>query len=210
MLKTTQDMGQVFGRAFNDLNGNGIQDTYQGVRETAWPGATVYLDPNTAGTQQTTVKTNGEYAFEHVSPGTHNVQLVLPAGWSQTFPSSETYSVDIAAGSSVDGRDFGAFHPTAFTTYRNSVATKFPANRTQTALSTIKIADSYEIYDVAVNVTVSATPGNLYLVGPDGTKVAVTAGSTVHLTNFNYRTSRGLGPYRSGTARKRGPSPGGR
>jgi len=206
VLKTTQDMGGVFGQVFNDLNGNGIQDTYtqapyEGIPETPWPGATVYLDPNTPEARQTTTQAYGEYVFDHVAPGPHTVQLALPAGWTQTFGSA-AYSVDIAAGSYVDACDFGAFHPTAFHTYRNSKATSFSAGKD--VVSTIKIGDSYEIYDVAVNITVTATPPSMYLIGPDGTSVQVTAGSTLHFTSFNYKNVKGTWTLRIPRTRTKG------
>ncbi|HPM79458.1 MAG TPA: hypothetical protein PLF81_02100 [Candidatus Anammoximicrobium sp.] len=198
VLKTTQDMGEVFGRVFNDLNGNGIQDTYQGIPEPAWVGGTVSLD---LGTEVATVKSRGDYAFEHVLPGAHNVQLALSGGWTSTTP---PYAISVPPSGSVDGCDFGVYHASAFRTYRNSVATKYPATSAKTALSTIKITDSYEIYDVAVNVTVSATPGTLYLIGPDGTKVKVTAGSTIHLSQFNYKNVKGTWTLQIGYSGNKG------
>jgi uncharacterized protein (DUF2141 family) len=80
--------GVIAGTVFNDLNGNGVQDT----GELGLGGVTVYLDLNNAGVfqagdPQTTTDATGVYAFT-VFYGSYIVRQMLPAGDTQVFPTS--------------------------------------------------------------------------------------------------------------------------
>ncbi|MCJ8283636.1 MAG: Ig-like domain-containing protein, partial [Rivularia sp. ALOHA_DT_140] len=78
---------QIQGIAWNDQNGNAIQDT----DEPGLEGWTIYLDDNNNGqldTNETSTFTdaNGNYNFTSLTPGNYTVAQVLQSGWQQTFP----------------------------------------------------------------------------------------------------------------------------
>lgn len=77
------------------------------------PDWTIYLDQNHNGVLdagETSTKTNalGDYAFTGLAPGTYDVKEVQESGWTQVLPTSPTnYSVAVASGQVVRGKDFG-------------------------------------------------------------------------------------------------------
>lgn len=100
--------GKIVGTLFNDVNGNGVWDTWEPVQS----GWKVFLDNNgnkQLDTGEVSVNTdaNGRYIFNDLAPGTYNVTEVLSSGWKQTLPNpgnpigSETYKLD-------DGNSNGA------------------------------------------------------------------------------------------------------
>ncbi len=106
--------GSLQGDKFEDLNANGINDT----GEPLLSGWTVNLYNSTGSMVGTTVtNATGDYKFTDLVPGTYIVCEVLPAGWTQSFPSSGPscpggtvgYSVNILGGTTVTHRDFGNF-----------------------------------------------------------------------------------------------------
>jgi hypothetical protein len=81
----------ISGTQWNDLNGNGIQDT----GEPGQAGWMIYLDQNQneqldSGEQFTTTDANGNYSFTGLAAGTYTVAQVAQSGWEQTFPGSPT------------------------------------------------------------------------------------------------------------------------
>ncbi len=88
----------ISGHLFNDLNGNGIQDTGEP------PIANNYVI--VAGSWVQT-NSNGDYSV-NVADGTWSVSLWIPSGWIQTFPvSPSSYSVSVSGGMNLTGVDFG-------------------------------------------------------------------------------------------------------
>ena len=101
----------ISGTAWNDLNGNGVQET--GVSgEPGQAGRTIYLDANNngqldAGERSTTTAADGSYEFYDVTPGTYQVCEVPMTGWSVTDPAAGNYPVTVAVGDQDTGMNFG-------------------------------------------------------------------------------------------------------
>src|SRR5438094_597516 len=106
-ITSVVDTGAIQGVKFEDLDGDGIQDT----GEPGLAGWTIQLDLNNDGSVDATAVTNssGAYAFLNVAPGTHAVREVVQAGWIQTAPLGGAYAVTVGEGQVVSGRDFGNF-----------------------------------------------------------------------------------------------------
>ena len=87
----------VGGTLFNDLNGNGAQDS----GEPPLAGWKVYIDLNNDGidepnepTAVTTTTSTGYWYFRAVAPGTYTIRAVAPSGWTITPP----YAVTLTSG----------------------------------------------------------------------------------------------------------------
>jgi protocatechuate 3,4-dioxygenase beta subunit len=99
--------GGVSAEVFNDLNGNGKLDSGE-------PGLTgwevdVYNSSKQLIASQLT-DANGDFDFQGLVPGTYTVSEVLQGGWIQTAPPSPgTFTVTVAAGSTVTGENFANF-----------------------------------------------------------------------------------------------------
>ena len=184
VLKTTQDRSGVFGQVFNDLNNNGVRDTFSdpGDPSDVFPepgiaGVTVSLGSGLeVGTQK-----YGQYVVNHLVPGSYTAAVVLPTEWTQTFPTNPvSHSLRLQAGQFADTCDFGLHRATHFRNYVSTdVPKRFPNRSILAAESTLTIADSYAIFDVEINITVSAKPTSLdlRLIAPDGAATYVTAGT---------------------------------
>ncbi|MBD2663840.1 SCP-like extracellular protein, putative [Richelia sinica FACHB-800] len=94
-------LGKIVGTLFNDLNGNGVWNQWEPVLS----GWQVFLDSNgnkklDSGETSVVTDANGEYSFNNLAPGTYNVAELLPSGWQQTAPNTnspiglETYKLD--------------------------------------------------------------------------------------------------------------------
>jgi hypothetical protein len=100
----------ISGLVFNDTNGNGGQD----APESGIAARTVFIDANNnssfdAGEQSATTNASGNYTLGSLAAGTYTVRQVLPSGWTQTLPASNApYTVMLASGQAVSGRNFGA------------------------------------------------------------------------------------------------------
>jgi cyclophilin family peptidyl-prolyl cis-trans isomerase len=100
--------GSISGTAFQDFDGNGTKNG----GDLGLAGLTVFIDQNNNGVLDasevsTTTDANGGYTFTALDPGTYTVREVVPTGWSET--SAASYSVTVAAGQVVTGKDFGQF-----------------------------------------------------------------------------------------------------
>ena len=100
-------LARITGRKFNDLNGNGVDNTDPGVAN--WQ---VFLDTNGNGTldpgeQSTFTDASGNYAFNDLGPGTYTVREVQNAAWIQTTPNPG--SVTVSSGATLNGGSFGNF-----------------------------------------------------------------------------------------------------
>src|SRR5437660_8497260 len=83
--------GTLSGVLWNDLNGNGQQDT----GESGLVGRTVYIDANNNGTFDTgelsqTTGTGGAYSFTGLAAESYTVRQVELTGWVETTPGSGT------------------------------------------------------------------------------------------------------------------------
>ncbi len=101
-----QDFGNIpglsiSGQKFNDLDGDGVKDD----GETGMAGWTINLaGPKTAAA---ITDANGNYQLQGLAPGVYAVTENLQPGWTQTCPAGGSYSVDLTAGLSAIGKDFG-------------------------------------------------------------------------------------------------------
>lgn len=110
--------GEILGQKWNDLDGDGIQDADELEGLEGW---TIYLDLNHNGRWDgatlepyyDVTDGDGDYAIVDVPPGTYQVREEQQSGWNQTYPASTTlctpttYTVQLAAGQAVTGKDFG-------------------------------------------------------------------------------------------------------
>jgi len=83
------DLGEIHGRKFHDLDGDGLQ----GTGEPALPEWKIYLDENGNGQWDdeerfTLTDDNGDYAFAKLVPGQYRIGEVVRDGWEQTFPNT--------------------------------------------------------------------------------------------------------------------------
>ena len=104
--------GSIGGLVWTDSNGNGLLDGEGGYTEQGREGVTVYIDTNQndtldAGEYTTTTTSDGAYTLEYLPAGTYRVRIVMPAGMNQSIPTAGYYSVTLADGQSVSGKDFG-------------------------------------------------------------------------------------------------------
>jgi|GEM_PF-5993723 len=87
VLDRRELLSTVSGQVFEDLNGNGVQDT----GELGLAGWTVFADDNENGVQdpgEVGVVTNGDgdYSLTGLAAGRRAVSEVVPDGWMQTIP----------------------------------------------------------------------------------------------------------------------------
>ncbi len=98
-------LGKISGMKFNDLNGNGVNDS-----EPALSGWTISLKNPDGTISTTTTATDGTYSFTGLTAGTYTISEVLLTGWVQTFPAPPgTYSVPVTSGTDSKNNDFGNF-----------------------------------------------------------------------------------------------------
>jgi hypothetical protein len=93
----------ISGLKFNDLNGNGLQDS----GEPGLPGWTIKITDASGNTHTAITDASGNYSFTVPSPGTYTVAEVSQPGWVQTAPSSGTYLVSVPTGQAYLHKDFG-------------------------------------------------------------------------------------------------------
>jgi len=97
-------LGSICGVKFMDANHNGVIDG----AETGIPGWTIVLT-GPGGPYTTTTNANGAYCFTNLGPGTYLVSENAVASYVQTAPASGTYSVTLAVGQTIGGKDFGNY-----------------------------------------------------------------------------------------------------
>jgi hypothetical protein len=94
----------ISGKKYDDVAGDSAttsDPTLNGWVIELRNGQTLVAKDTTSG--------NGDYMFSNLAPGTYTVSEVLQTGWIQTVPASGSYSVTIASGSNVGGKDFANF-----------------------------------------------------------------------------------------------------
>ncbi len=87
--------GEVGGRAFHDLNRNGVQDS----GEPGLAGWTLYLDLNNNSLRDSTepftlTDASGDYAFTNMVPGGNTIRVERPPGWLPSLVSSNSVLQD--------------------------------------------------------------------------------------------------------------------
>ena len=92
----------INGLKFNDLNGNGVRDS----GEPGLPGWTITITGSSSNTQTTITDALGNYSFTVPAPDTYTVAEIQQSGWTQTAPTSGTYSVAVTP-AQVISRNFG-------------------------------------------------------------------------------------------------------
>jgi hypothetical protein len=102
--------GSASGEVWNDVSGNGNQD----AGDSGLAGVTVGLyDASGANQlQTTTTDASGDYTFGNLTVGDYVIKEVLPAGDTETFPTSGSYAVTVNSDADSSGNDFGNFHDT--------------------------------------------------------------------------------------------------
>ena len=96
-----EKLGSICGIKFNDKNGNGIQD----LNEPFLSNWTIKL----SGTMDLTTTTDarGNFCFTNLKPGKYTISEVYKDGWTQTAPSTFTYSIELKPGETIDKLIFG-------------------------------------------------------------------------------------------------------
>ncbi|NPV62481.1 MAG: DUF11 domain-containing protein [Methanotrichaceae archaeon] len=93
----------ISGRKFNDLNANGIDNDEPGLE-----GWRIQLKTPHDGTKTSSTDREGNFSFGGLAPGNYELTEVVQEGWTQSFPSSGGYSLEIID-KSIEGPDFGNF-----------------------------------------------------------------------------------------------------
>ena len=100
-LLASKKSAQISGAVFRDINGDGIQSSYEN-NVSAWK---IIL----GGSKQETTYTNenGQFIFRNLPAGNYTVSEIIPDGWIQTSPSVLFYSVHLSLGEKTAGIVFG-------------------------------------------------------------------------------------------------------
>lgn len=104
---TTQKI-LISGNVFNDINGNGTQNS----GENGLTGWRVYMDLNNdgifeSGENNKLVDSSGNFSFVSLDAGTYHVRVVAIGGYSQTSPPGGQYIVTLGGGGTAGGKKFG-------------------------------------------------------------------------------------------------------
>jgi hypothetical protein len=96
----TPKLGEIRGAKLEDRDGDGKLNDGFNRRLSGW---TIYLDINkngvlNSGEPSTVTNRFGEYRFKSLPAGTYVVREVLQFGWTQTYPASGFYKVEVIAG----------------------------------------------------------------------------------------------------------------
>ncbi|MBI4128340.1 MAG: hypothetical protein HY459_04735, partial [Parcubacteria group bacterium] len=96
-------LGEIHGRKFEDLDGDGRRDR----GEPGLPGWTIQLWQNNQVVDTTETNQAGEYWFMELTPGAYTVVEILQGDWIQTAPRNRVHEVLLRSGRIVSGKDFG-------------------------------------------------------------------------------------------------------
>lgn len=103
--------GAVSGVRYHDLNCNGMRGAFYnsqiGYEPGLGNGIIQLCDGNQNVVATSTTDATGAYAFFGLAPGVYTVKEISQIGWSQSQPSSGTYTVTINAFGTATGLDFG-------------------------------------------------------------------------------------------------------
>ncbi len=109
--------GSISGTLFNDTNKDGAFD----AGDSALSARKAYIDANNngkldAGEVTATSNASGVYTFSNLAAGTYIIRRGdTPAGYSYTEPASGFYSITLAAGQVVSGKNIGVVQGTVNT-----------------------------------------------------------------------------------------------
>jgi hypothetical protein len=99
------EYGIISGRKFHDLNANGSDDEEPGLS-----GWTINLyDYQTEATTTTVTGENGLYVFSQLLPGRYRICEQEQASWFKSYPESDCYEIELKAGETIVGKDFGNY-----------------------------------------------------------------------------------------------------
>lgn len=106
---TIQAPGAISGTVFRDSDNDGVFD----AGEDGLAGVKVYLDANgndrlDFGERTATTGWSGRYALSGLPAGAYAVRFVTPAGFARTVPSAGKHAIQLGAGKTVAGKNFGA------------------------------------------------------------------------------------------------------
>ncbi|BAY07168.1 SdrD B-like domain-containing protein [Calothrix sp. NIES-2098] len=110
------DRGSIGDTVFNDINGNGIQDTGEsGVPNVpitlTLPGNDGILGTPDDTTQTTTTNGNGIYNFTNLPPSNYRVAIAPPFNLPQITTGNSQVNVNLQPGQSLTNVDFGLRRP---------------------------------------------------------------------------------------------------
>ncbi len=91
------------GYKFDDLNGNGVQDT----GEPLLSGWQINLSSSNGVNLTTTTDSAGYYSFVYLPPAVYTLTETLQSGWIQTYPASGSHVVTTTGIQGVNGLAFG-------------------------------------------------------------------------------------------------------
>lgn len=128
--QTTPQPPVVRGTVYADANGNGVRD----AGEAGVGGGTIFLDTNSNGTPDTGEPVavpdgDGSYALTAPAAGTARVRYLPPAGVE--VGTANPVVLDLAAGETRTGVDFGTTTPAGVTLIRGSVFNDANGNGTR-------------------------------------------------------------------------------
>ncbi|MFV2068687.1 MAG: SdrD B-like domain-containing protein, partial [Pirellulales bacterium] len=100
--------GEASGEKFQDNDGNGVRDG----GEPGLAGVTIYADvtPNgvlDAGEPFDVTDATGAYTLTRLPAGTYFIREIVPAGYTQTAPTTGAYEITISEGDRIGNLDFG-------------------------------------------------------------------------------------------------------
>jgi hypothetical protein len=160
-------LGSVSGRKFEDMNGNGADNSDPGV--VGWPIQLTGTTGLGAPVGPTVVLTGpgGAYSFPNLAPGSYTLTEGTQPGWEQSYPQPAppgTYQFMVVSGENKTGRDFGnyRFATVAGRKYEDSGADGSGAGDLGLQGWTIHL-DGTSGLGVAVNRTVLTEPSGDYL-----------------------------------------------
>jgi probable HAF family extracellular repeat protein len=207
--------GSISGTVFNDANANGHRD----AGEAGVPLMDVFLDLNSngrfdSGDRLAETDANGAYTFGGLLPGVYFVKENVFQPHAVTSPANDLQTVNLAAGQTTTGIDFGdVADPQIITIIGQSLALAhgstpqfdqqgtlihiignnfqpgdvFFFGNDQSATQPINLAGGSNPQSFGIRVSKYATTGPLVVLSPNGRK-------TVLLPNFivdNYRNTKG-------------------
>lgn len=100
--------GSIHGTKWHDQNGNGVWDN----GEPTLSGWTIWLEGN-GFVMETETDGNGEFWFMGLPPGEYALWELLESGWVLTFPDEGLHLVQLGAGQTITGINFGNWDPPA-------------------------------------------------------------------------------------------------
>jgi hypothetical protein len=97
----------ISGNIFNDVNGNGVQDSGEG----SLSGWTVFIDFNNTGTfasndVSTVTNSSGNFTLSDLPGGTFTVDQEVQTNWRQTVPASGGHTVSVTYEQTVANENF--------------------------------------------------------------------------------------------------------